>query len=279
MLTNQHTQTAINQYKQIFLSNFTDETQESFDYLVNEIVRNHNVYLSLDEQNDVQLGLVVIEKTIDSHHQVLKAGLIYGVVASQKAKGTKIVARLLPHFIDELKQQYDIVLIESNHWPIYKEIGLLQVNQYNIYDLVNIPSHNLSDIQINNINEHVIKRCLDLYEKHLHNFNIKTYLKHDINSMTNFIKLNMLSGDVLLLTDHAYALWNETDNKIYSVAFDSIVGFKQLLEYLRPGCQVQLNESFATLNIDSLKLNRTFIKTKQVIGTNKIHDLLFNEIN
>lgn len=82
----------------------------------------------------------------------------------------------------------------------------MQVNQYNIYDLVNIPSHNLSDIQINNINEHVIKRCLDLYEKHLHNFNIKTYLKHDINSMMNFIKLNMLSGDVLLLTDHAYAL-------------------------------------------------------------------------
>lgn len=261
MLTNKFSKESFRLYKKTFLETFKDETLESVNYFFENCIKENFVYISVDENNDLQLGLVLIPNEVTIKNKNFSSVLIYGLVGGQKYKGTGILKKVFPKFLDEIKNKYDFVFIQSEFWKIYNEFDFAPVSKNNLYVYEKI-DYFTADIY-NEFNEELVKEMLSIYESQINNFKIQSYLKHDFTSMKNLVNLNLLSGDKIYLVPGAYAFFSLVLNQAYLIAFESYEAFQQLLQSLPYKITISLN---------------TMLKINKIKGITKIDEIYKTKI-
>lgn len=266
-------------YKYAYLKNFSGETTESFDYFVNNYLTKTKIYLSGDENDDLELGLMLIPKNVIVKNKLINAFLIYGLVAGDKYKGTKVLNRLFPSFIEMLKNKENLILIESEHWKIYDNFSFKSLNEFLIMKKFK-KFLNLSSFQVkNNFDKNFITNFLKIYRNHIKNWKIVNYVTYDLHSLQHVLTVNQKMGDQLLFINDAYAFYTPNENKVYGFIFESKKAFFNLIKCLPDNSIIQLDKIFTPLVMDNLSIVSTFCKTKLVFSKNKIDTLFFNEVN
>lgn len=248
MLTNKFSKESLKLYKKTFLESFKNETLESVNYFFEKCIKEDFVYVSVDDQNDLQLGLVLIPNEVVINNKNFSSILIYGLVGGKKYKGTGILKKVFPKFLEEIKSKYDFVFIQSEFWKIYDEFDFIPVSKNNLYVYEKI-DHFTANIYYQ-CNDDLVRQMLSIYQNQINNFKIQNYLKHDLNSMKKLISLNLLSGDRIYLVPGAYAFFSSSLNQAYLIAFESKQAFEQLLESLPYKLTISLNNM---LKIDKIR--------------------------
>lgn len=261
MLTNKFSKESLKLYKKTFLENFKNETSKSVNYFFENCIKEDFVYISVDENNDLQLGLVLIPNKVIINNKNFSSILIYGLVGGSKYKGTGILKKVFPNFLEEIKNKYAFVFIQSEFWKIYNEFDFMPVSRNNLY------VYEKDDYFTANIyhefNENLAKDMLSIYQNQVSNFKIQSYLKHDLDSMKNLINLNLLSGDRIYLVPGAYAFFSSLLNQAYLIAFESYEAFENLLQSLPYKITISLN---------------TIIKIDKIKGITKIDEIYKTKI-
>lgn len=260
MLTNKFSKESLKLYKKTFLETFKNETLESVNYFFENCIKEDFVYVSIDEHNDLQLGLVLIPNQVVINNKNFSSILIYGLVGGKKYKGTGILKKVFPQFLEEIKSKYDFVFIQSEFWKIYDEFDFISVSKNNLYVYEKI-DHFTADIYYE-CSDDLVKQMLSIYQNQIKNFKIQNYLKHDLNSMRKLISLNLLSGDRIYLVSGAYAFFSVSLNQAYLIAFESKEAFENLLESLPYKLTISLNNMLKIGKIAGITKIDEIYKTK-----------------
>ena len=278
MLSNHFSPKAFIQYRKSYLKNFTDDTSEAFDFTVNNYIKSNQLFISQTDQDNYDLGLIVLPKTIVSGKQEYSGCLIYGLVASDQAKGTGILKKYFPTFLQQISSQYDVVLIQADHWKIYQDYPFVDVSEMIVYQSdvhqdQRFFAHETFSIDL-------ASSMLSIYEHYLANFGFQNYVKYDLASFSKFLQLSFLNKDVVYLVPGAYTVCDPINLTCNSVAFASLDCLKNLLTILPKNAKIVLNKIINTKQITSLRPKNTFILTKQLQNIKKsLNPLIFNDVN
>ncbi|WP_033159678.1 hypothetical protein [Mycoplasmoides alvi] len=279
MLSNSYSFNHLLEYKKNYLRSFIEENDKSFNYFLNEYISPRCIYLSTDLKNNFALGLMTIPKTIVSNNHFLKACLIYGVVAADEYKHTHILHKLFPNFIYEMKNKYDVILIESDYWKIYEEFDLLSLNNFSTYKSVNHINDAFLKTLLKPLNDVTINKALMIFKNQIKNFKISNYVDLDFNTLKHFFKVNILMGDQILLAKQAFALYSKKNKTISAIHFENHAALIELIKFIPINWTFNLDDVFNHLvTINSVKL-LTVIKTKMFNFSERLNTIFFSEFN
>ncbi|WP_027123831.1 hypothetical protein [Mycoplasmoides pirum] len=279
MLTNQYPVSFLKDYQKIFLDNFIDETPNSFNYLVKNYLKPNNIYLSIDSNQILELGLMVIPKNIYINKEIKKAGLIYGVVASDKYKHTGILKKIFPAFINELYKEYDLILIESEHWKIYKNFDLIPINFISKFISTNKIDKKILKKYLIDFRQETIIKIFDIYKNHIKNFHQNEYVFYSFNEFEKVINLNILMDDKIFIFNNAFGLYSSKFNLLQSIYFESEKDLIDLVNVLPKDTKLIVDKKFSNLLPKTLIKEEDYAKTKMFNQPNLLKSLFFVESN
>ncbi|WP_027120134.1 hypothetical protein [[Mycoplasma] testudinis] len=278
MLNNKFSPLAFQQYKKAYLKNFLEDSEDCFNFTVDHYINSDQIFITENNEGNFELGMMVLPKKIISNNQEYSAGLIYGLVASDQARGTGILAKHFPMFLDLLRRKYDAVIIQSDHWKIYKDYPFIDVGESVIY------KNKTPFIKLANIYEDysgdLAASMVSIYGRYLENFNIKNYVAYDLLSLSKFLKLAFLNDENVYMVPGAYAIYDRKTHECNSVVFESYDCLKNLLSQIPEGSNVVISKLFDVSGFENLSQVEQYVYTKQLKNDEiNLFPLLFNELN
>ncbi len=281
MLTNDYRIHHLREYEEIFLRNFGDETKASFDYLTRNYLLKSQVYLWIDGTDRVGLGLAVIPKTIERKGRTLRAGLLYGVAASERYKKTGVLKKALPGLVDALEGDNDLLLVESEHWKIYDGFNLRPVNDAVFFRSAgpSVPPGEFAS-RLFRRSERVVAEAFRIHLSHSENFPRPARVKYSFAEFDRLLGLNTASGERILLSSGAFGIHDPKANRLFSVYFGTQRALNALCALLPEGCAFALDAKLAGL-VDAPNAVRgeRFVKTKMFPNGRFADNLFFNDPN
>ncbi|MDC4181962.1 hypothetical protein [Mycoplasma bradburyae] len=276
----------IEQYKYFYLRAFKEENEFSWNYLINAYYgKEIKIYVEKDIKKDFKYGCFVLDKKLVINNETKTAALVFGVVSDERFRGKGVLNLSFEPFLNELAQKYDLVLIQSFNWKIYRNFELDPLDNLHKFALLNQFKKNDYLNKIDLFNYHLNQeKIIDLYEirkQYLIKNKIDNYSDYSLEEYKKYLLFNFLIGDVIYYDDTSYCQLSK-DFEVYQLFYLDKNAINDFILRIPTILTLSLND----YQINDFKHNQAFIKTNQINLTRKynksklkINAIFFNELN
>ncbi|QZX49395.1 hypothetical protein [Mycoplasma sp. E35C] len=276
----------IEQYQYFYLRAFSEENEFSWNYLVNVYYDNQiKIYVEKDIKKDFKYGCFVLDKTINVDGEKKSAALVFGVVSDERFRGKGVLNLSFEPFLDQLAQQYDLVLIQSFNWKIYRNFKLQPLDNLHKFAILNQfkKNHHPNKIDLFNyhLNQDKINQIYQIRKQYLTKNKINHYSDYSLQEFNKYLLFNFLIGDVIYYDENHYCQLNK-DYEAYQLFYLDKNSVHDFILKIPTILTLSLND----YQLDDFKHNQALIKTNQINLTRryeksklKINQIFFNELN
>ncbi|MFN3044631.1 hypothetical protein ACK3C2_02150 [Mycoplasmoides gallisepticum] len=276
----------LEQFKYFYLRAFKEENEFSWDYLVNAYYgKAIKIFVEKDIKKNFKYGCFVLDKKLMINNEPKTAALVFGVVSDERFRGKGVLNTGFEPFLIELSQQYDLVLIQSFNWKIYRNFKLEPLDNLHKFAILNqFKNHHYSnkiDLFNYHINQDKINDLYQIRKQYLVKNMIDNYCDYSLNEYKKYLLFNFLIGDVIYYSENSFCQINK-DFEAYQLYYLNKTEVNDFILRIPTILTLSLND----YQLDDFKSNQALIQTNQTNFTRcyyqsklKIKQIFFNELN